>query len=143
MDTAIDRPANRPDDTLAPLPPITATLGGKVLTLGDDELVCEYVGTPAFMNPAGQVQGGMLCAMLDDVTASLVVSTLAPGEQCATLSLHTSFVRPAMPGLLRGRSTLVRRGRGVCNVEGELWQDDRLVAKASAVVMIVASRNDG
>jgi acyl-coenzyme A thioesterase PaaI-like protein len=39
---------------------------------------------------------------------------------------------------LLGRSTLVRRGRGVCNVNGELWQDDRLVATASAVCMIVA-----
>jgi len=80
----------------------------------------------------------MLCAMLDDVTATLVTSTLAEGEHCATLSLNTSFLRPAKPGRLIGRSTLVRRGRGVCNVSGELWQDDKLVATASAVCMIVA-----
>ena len=113
------------------------------MSLDDRELVCEYVGTSAFRNLAGQVQGGMLCAMLDDVSALLVVSTLEEGEHCATLSLHTSFVRPAMPGALRGRSTLVRRGRRVCNVDAELWQDDRLIATASAVLMVVAPRSDG
>src|SRR6516164_116902 len=107
----------------ASLPPITTTLGGRIVSLEADRLECEYVGAPAFLNPAGHVQGGMLCAMLDDVTALLVTSTLAGGERCATLGLNTSFVLPARPGELRGRARLVRRGRSVCNVEGELWQD--------------------
>jgi uncharacterized protein (TIGR00369 family) len=119
-------------------PPITTTLGATFVSLGDDALEAKYVGTPGFLNPAGQVQGGMLCAMLDDVTATLVTSTLAQGEHCATLNLNTSFLRPAKPGTLTGRATLVRRGRGVCNVEGELWQDGRVVATATAVCMIVA-----
>ena len=80
------------------LPAVTTTLGGTFLSLGDDTLEAQYVGAPAFLNPAGQVQGGMLCAMLDDVTATLVTSTLAEGEHCATLSLNTSFLRPAKPG---------------------------------------------
>lgn len=119
-------------------PPITTTLGGEFLALRDDALEAVYVGTAAFLNPAGHVQGGILCAMLDDVTATLVTSTLAAGEHCATLSLNTSFLRPARSGTLNGRATLVRRGRGVCNVNGELWQDGRLVATATAVCMIVA-----
>ncbi|RQH06407.1 PaaI family thioesterase [Paraburkholderia dinghuensis] len=119
-------------------PPITTTLGATFVSLSEDTLEARYVGTPAFLNPAGQIQGGMLCAMLDDVTATLVTSTLAVGEHCATLNLSTSFLRPAKPGTLTGRATLVRRGRGVCNVNGELWQDDRLLATATAVCMIVA-----
>ncbi|MCP3716396.1 MULTISPECIES: PaaI family thioesterase [unclassified Paraburkholderia] len=119
-------------------PPITTTLGATFLSLSDDALEAEYEGAPSFRNPAGQVQGGMLCAMLDDVTATLVTSTLAEGEHCATLSLNTSFLRPAKPGKLTGRATLVRRGRGVCNVHGELWQEDKLIATATAVCMIVA-----
>lgn len=118
-------------------PPVTQTLGGRVASLSDIVLESEYVGAPAFLNPAGHIQGGILCAMLDDVTALLVVSTLGDGEHCATLSLNTSFLRPAKAGKLLGRSTLVRRGRGVCNVSGELWQDDKLVATASAVCAIV------
>jgi acyl-coenzyme A thioesterase PaaI-like protein len=75
----------------------------------------------------------------DDVTATLVTATLAHGDRCATLSLHTSFLRPASLGTLLGRAKLVRRGKGVCNVQGELWQQDKLVATASAVCMIVGT----
>ncbi len=123
-------------------PPITTTLGCKILSFESDgnQLDCEYTGAKAFLNPAGHVQGGMLSAMLDDVTALLVTATLAQGEHCATLSLNTSFLRPALPGPLQARSTLVRRGKGVRNVNGELWQDGKLVATASAVCMIVAAR---
>ncbi|TDN57954.1 PaaI family thioesterase [Paraburkholderia sp. BL10I2N1] len=118
------------------LPPITTTLGGEFLSLRDNTLEAVYIGAPAFLNPAGQVQGGILSAMLDDVTATLVTSTLAEGEHCATLSLNTTYLRPAKPGRLHGRATLVRRGRGVCNVNGELWQEDKLVVTATAVCMI-------
>ncbi|HKR38668.1 MAG TPA: PaaI family thioesterase [Paraburkholderia sp.] len=119
-------------------PPVTQTLGGRVASLTDSSVLeSEYVGVPAFLNPAGHIQGGILSAMLDDVTALLVVSTLSDGEHCATLSLNTSFLRPAKVGKLLGRSTLIRRGRGVCNVSGELWQEDKLVATASAVCAIV------
>lgn len=57
--------------------------------------------------------------MLDDVTATLAMSTLAEGEHCATLSLSTSFLRPAKPGRLIGRATLVRRGRAIMPTERE------------------------
>lgn len=121
------------------LPPVTRTLGGRIVSLGNATLESEYVGSPAFANPAGHVQGGILSAMLDDVTALLVTSTLSKGEHCATLSLNVTFLRPAMPGMLLGKSTLVRRGRGACNVNGELWQGEKQVATASAVCMIVTS----
>jgi len=122
-------------------PAVTTTLGGRI-TVADLEagtLESGYVATPAFLNPAGQVQGGMLAAMLDDVTAFLVTATLADGESCATLNLNVSFLRPAKAGALTGRSTLVRRGKGVCHVSGELIQDGKTVATAVATCMVIRS----
>ena len=123
----------------APPPPIQTTLGGRITAVDIDAgtLESQYVGAPAFENPAGQVQGGTLAAMLDDVTAFLVTATLGADEFCATLNLNVSFLRPAMRGPLVGRARLVRRGREVCNVEGELMQDGRLVATAVATCMVV------
>ena len=120
-------------------PPITTTLGGEIQTADLDAGTLEstYLATPAFLNPAGQVQGGMLCAMLDDVTAFLVTATLADGEFCATLNLNVSFLRPAQAGPLEGRAQLVRRGKDVCNVNGELWQRGKRVASAVATCMVV------
>jgi uncharacterized protein (TIGR00369 family) len=122
-----------------PPPSILTTLGGRIVAVDVDAGTIEmhYVGSNAFLNPAGQVQGGTLAAMLDDVTAFLVTATLGENEFCATLNLNVSFLRPAMPGPLVGRAKLVRRGREVCNVGGELLQDGKLVATATATCMVV------
>ncbi|MGE8367651.1 PaaI family thioesterase [Cupriavidus sp.] len=123
----------------APAPAVAGLLGG-VVRAADPEvgtLESDYLATGAFLNPAGQVQGGMLGAMLDDVTAMLVTATLADGEFCATLSLNLSFLRPAQAGALQGRARLERRGRNVCNVVGELRQDGQVVATATATCMLV------
>ncbi|MFJ1253899.1 PaaI family thioesterase [Cupriavidus sp. CuC1] len=123
-------------------PPISTTLGGRIVAvdLSAGTLESEYVATAAFLNPAGQVQGGMLSAMLDDATAFLVTATLAEHEFCATLNLNVSFLRPARTGPLLGRAGLVRRGKEVCNVSGELLQDGRLVATATATCIIVGTK---
>lgn len=121
-----------------PLPAVTSTLGGVIHHVDVDagELESDYIGRDEFLNPAGQVQGGMLCAMLDDVTAMLVTASLADGEFCATLNLNVSFLRPGQRGLIKGKSRLVRRGKDVFNVSGELWQGDKLLATASATCLI-------
>jgi uncharacterized protein (TIGR00369 family) len=123
----------------AALPAVTTTLGGCItaVDLEAGTLESDYVASPAFLNPAGQVQGGMLAAMLDDATAFLVTATLADGESCATLNLNVSFLRPAKAGPLSGRATLVRRGAGVCHVSGELFQAGKTVATAAATCMVV------
>ncbi|WP_011300893.1 PaaI family thioesterase [Cupriavidus necator] len=122
----------------APVPAVAGTLGGviRAVDLEAGSLESDYVATDAFLNPVGQVQGGMLGAMLDDVTAMLVTATLEDGASCSTLNLNLSFLRPAQAGLLRGRARLERRGRNVCNVVGELSQDGKLVATATATCMV-------
>lgn len=118
--------------------PITQTLGGKVLTLDPQTgtLVMQYeIGAP-FLNPAGQVQGGILGSMLDDVTALLIVATLEPGAFCSTLGLNVSFLLPGKPGTLIGKSSFERQGKNVSHVRGEIWQGDTLIATAAAVCMV-------
>ena len=126
---------------LAP-PPVFGLLGGSIRQVDTQggTLEVEYTATPAFLNPAGTVQGGMLCAMLDDLCAAVVDATLHAGEGVATLSLNTSFIRPAQPGALLGRSRIVRRGRDVCFVQGVLLQQDQEVANASAVCKLIPPR---
>jgi uncharacterized protein (TIGR00369 family) len=127
-----------------PAPAVSTLLGGHIesVDLSAGTLESGYVATEAFLNPAGQVQGGMLGAMLDDVTAFLVTATLAEHEHCATLNLNVSFLRPASPGAIAGRARLVRRGKGVCHVHGELLQGGRQVATATATCMVLSTRPD-
>lgn len=101
-------------------------------------LTSTYRARADFLNPGGTVQGGMISAMLDDLTASLVDATLAAGQGVATLSLNIAFLRPAAVGMLAGEARMLRRGRDICNVMGTLLQDGKEVATAVAVCKIVA-----
>ena len=120
--------------------PVLALLGGEMefVDAAAGTLRARYEGRADFRNPAGTVQGGMLSAMLDDVTASLVDATLAAGHGVATLSLNVSFLRPAQVGVIQAEATLLRRGRDVCHVMGTLRQDGKDVASATAVCKIVS-----
>lgn len=118
--------------------PVTHLLCQRIqqLDLQAGTIVVQYQATEQFLNPARQVQGGMISAMLDDVTAVLVTAMLEPGEFCATLSLNTAFLSSAQTGSLLGKARLERQGKTICNVCGELWQGERLVATATAVCMV-------
>ncbi|GAB3354528.1 MULTISPECIES: PaaI family thioesterase [Giesbergeria] len=118
--------------------PVTHLLDQQIqaLDLAAGTIVVHYQATEQFLNPARQVQGGMLSAMLDDVTAVLVTATLEPGTFCATLSLNTSFLSSAKAGPVIGKARFERQGKNICNVCGELWQGDTLVASATAVCMV-------
>lgn len=119
-------------------PPVFLLLGGRFLEVDAEAglLRSQYTAAETFRNPAGAVQGGMLGAMLDDATASLVDSTLKSGEWVATLNLNLSFLRPARPGLIQAEARIVRRGRDVCHVQAVLSQDGKEVASAQATCLI-------
>lgn len=122
-----------------PPPPVATLLGEQIhaVDLAAGTLQTDYVADERFCNPAGGVQGGMLGAMLDALTAGLVDATLAPGQVVATLSLNLQFQGAARPGVLNGRAWLSKRGREVCFVQAELAQQGKLVASAQAVCKII------
>jgi uncharacterized protein (TIGR00369 family) len=87
-------------------------------------------------NPMKQVQGGYLCAMLDECMS--VACMVASGMTCVapTAEMKTSFFRPAMPGRLRGVGRVVRWGRTLAFTEGELYDSEgRMVAKATGTAV--------
>ena len=124
----------------APRAPAITLLGSRIeaVDAAAGTLSARYEAPRDFLNPAGTVQGGMLSAMLDDLTASLVDATLGAGQGVATLSLNVSFLRPAQVGPLQGQARLLRRGREVCHVFGTLSQNGQDVATAQAVCKIVS-----
>lgn len=97
------------------------------------------------LNEGGVVHGGALVTLLDVVMGSAVVSMidLDQGEWCATQTLSTDFIRPALEGSLRAVGTVDRRGSLAANVTGEVFNDDgEIVARASGVWAIRQSGND-
>lgn len=125
-------------DGKLPPPKAAATLGMTVIKVDTDAGVLEadFEGSEAFCNPAGNIQGGFLSAMLDDTMGPALAAQLAAGEFAPTLNLNVQFLAPARPGKLKGIGRVDRRGGGVGFLSGELYQGDRLVAKATATAAI-------
>lgn len=122
-----------------PPPPVSVLLKQRIVRvdLERGELDAEFEADASFANPAGHVQGGMLAAMLDALTASVVDATLQAGERVASLNLNVCFLKAAQLGPIQGRAHLVRKGRTVAHAGAELLQGDIAVASATAVCMVV------
>ena len=100
-----------------------------------------FTATERFLNPIGVIQGGLLAAMLDDTMGPALVATLGPGQFAPTADLHVQFLRPARPGRLTGRGRVVRRGKDIAFMAGELLDDSgQIVATATATAQIRAVR---
>jgi uncharacterized protein (TIGR00369 family) len=92
---------------------------------------------PQLLNKLGIIQGGMLAAMLDEAMTLAVGLSLAWGEISPTLELQVNFIRAAQLGRIRGMGRVLRRGKSVAFLEGELTTEGgALIATASATVSI-------
>ena len=120
-------------------PPAAELLGWKLVEIDPDQGTIEvaFTAIEQFLNPAGTVQGGFLAAMLDDTLGPALVATLGEGEWAPTTDLHVQFLRSAAPGELRGQGRIVRRGKDVAFLAGELRDSGgELVATATATAAI-------
>jgi uncharacterized protein (TIGR00369 family) len=120
-------------------PAAATTLGWELVAVDPDAGTIEvsFTATDQFRNPVGVVQGGFLAAMLDDTLGPALVATLGPGEFAPTADLHVQFLRPARPGRLVGRGRIVKRGKDIGFLAGELLDESgTVVGTATATAQI-------
>ena len=121
-----------------PQPRCAETLGLAFTNVDADKgtVEVEFQAKPEFLNPAGNIQGGFLAAMLDDTLGPALSAMLNPGEFAPTLNLNVLFHKPANVGVIKGIGRVIKKGRDVCSMQGELFQNDQLLASASATAII-------
>lgn len=147
-DPVFDNSAGAPPDDAALLarfrnssnrPKGSETLGFEMVGVSQADMRVDVLfdAREEFCNPMGQIQGGYLCAMLDEVMS--VAGVVASGMTAVmpTLEMKTQFLRPAMPGQkLRGVGRVVKWGKTIAFTEGELFDaEGRLLAKATGTAM--------
>jgi uncharacterized protein (TIGR00369 family) len=125
-------------------PPAAVLLGWKLVEVDPDAGTIEvaFTATEQFLNPAGDVQGGFLAAMLDDTLGPALVATLGEGEWAPTVDLQVQFLRPAKPGALYGRGRVVRRGRDIAFLAGDLRAEGGQVVATATATAAVRRRGD-
>ncbi len=115
------------------------TLGFELLAVrqADREVEVRFEARADLLcNPMGQIQGGYVCAMLDECMSVAGMISSGMTHVVPTLEMKTSFLRPAMPGALRAVGRVIKWGRTICFTEGELYDGEgRLLAKASGTAI--------
>jgi uncharacterized protein (TIGR00369 family) len=127
----LDDPANHP--------PSARHLGFELIDFSVDGGWAEIAFTPRaeFANPQGTVQGGFVCAMLDDamgVTASISqrFTILVP-----TLQISVSYLRPTPMARVIARGEVLRMGSATAHLQGSLrLPDGTLLATAAAAAVL-------
>lgn len=125
----------------AAMPPVAQLLGWQLEEIDPSRgtIVVRYDARTEFTNPLGDIQGGLLAAMLDDTMGPALVATLPPGQFAPTLEMKVSYLAPARVGPLWGHGRVVKRGGTISFVEADLVDADGLiVARASATVRVIS-----
>jgi len=121
------------------------TLGFRMLSVSQErkEVEVAFEAKPELLaNPMKQVQGGYLCAMLDECMSVACMVASGMTAVAPTVEMKTSFFRPATFGPLKGIGRVVRWGKTIAFTEGELYDSEgRLVAKASGTAVPTPFKN--
>jgi uncharacterized protein (TIGR00369 family) len=91
-------------------------------------------------NPLGVVHGGLVCTLLDSVTACALHTTLAPGQGITSIEIKVSFMRPVRlsSGVLTATGRVIKTGSRVCFCEGLVSDErDEIVATATSTLVVL------
>lgn len=127
--------------------PASAYLGLEILDVDKEARTIKvaFNAGPELCNLWGGIQGGMVAAMLDDVMSLAVGLDLEWGQISPTLELKVSMLNAARPGRILGEGKVIKRGKSVGFIEGELFSEDGtlLATGSSTATFVTLKKKDG
>lgn len=119
-------------------PPCSDTLGMRLAALSQNEqwVRMEFDVPQMFANPTGAVQGGFICAMMDEAMSTAVIIASNVTMTAPTLEMKTSYLKRLMPGPASVTARILRLGKSAAFMEADCF-DARgdLVARATATAI--------
>ena len=118
--------------------PIPRTFGIRYLEWGPGWLEGEFKPAPRFANASGFVQGGVLSVFLDNLMGQSAYTLAGAGQVLSTAEMSLHYLEPAPLGLLKGSARVVKRGRQIFFVEGEVRDSEgRPLVRARATLLVL------
>jgi len=116
-------------------PPCTETVSMRLTHVDQAKMIAryEFEAKQDFANPTGAIQGGFICAMMDEAMSALAIIASNVTMNAPTLEMKVSFLRPLFVGKATAEARILKWGKSTCFIEAELFDPaGQLVAKASA-----------
>lgn len=96
----------------------------------------EYTPPPSFASPRGAVQGGLIGGFLDEVMGTALLAATDGELLPLNLDCTMSFVRMVPLETITAKGRVVKLGRRVAFLEGELFDKaGNLLARATSTAM--------
>jgi len=97
--------------------------------------------TEKTLNPNRTVQGGMMTALLDDVTSILIIYESKGALYPNSTNLHSLHHRPLFEGKVVATASIINKGKNIATIKGELFNSDGKLA-ATLMHTVVLTKAD-
>ena len=112
----------------------------KLVDYSEDYLELDGEFPDETLNPDGSVQGGMMTSMLDDVTALLLIIKSNATIYPSSTNLHSHHHRPLLKGKVKAKAYLIKQGRTIASVRGELYDSEGRLATTLMHTVFIQKR---
>jgi uncharacterized protein (TIGR00369 family) len=116
-------------------------LGIQLTACGKGWCETKLLLTPAHLQQHGLAHAGVVMTMADHTCGGAAGSSVAEDKDVITVENKTSFLRPASGAELVCRAQVLRAGKSLVFVEGEVWSEREgervLVAKMSSTLAVI------
>ena len=105
-----------------------------------EEITLRFTAPASFVTPRGSVQGGLVAGFLDEVMGWAHVWATGHAEAPLNLDITMTLLRPVMAGPLVGKGRVIKRGKRVIFLEGELFDGEGVLLARSTSTAIPTPR---
>lgn len=136
---AAERAANEPRPQQSGYRALAELFGYRIVAFGEGRCVAEWTPGPPFVNSAGNVWGGAVSAIVDNICAMAAAAAIdPPPRHLPTVSMHVDFLRPLSVGgtyLLRGHALRVGKRLAVADTH-VMDTGEQLLARATCTYSV-------
>ena len=105
-----------------------------------ETITMRFTAPDSFVSPRGSVQGGLVAGFLDEAMGWAHVIATEGAEAPLNLDINMTLLKPVLPGPLLAKGRVVRRGKRVIFLEGELFDESGAVLARSTSTAIPTPR---
>ena len=123
--------------------PFFSLMGIEIGSYGKGRAELILTVRPDMHNGVGWLQGGLYIALCDEAMALALFTALEEGSSIATISESTSFLQGVRNGRIKARAEVVKIGRRVAFMEGQVCSEDgSVLTETHASFAIFARRQE-
>ncbi len=129
-----------------PLPceysPFARLLGLRIASMQPGRAEGQLEVADNLTNNLGVTHGAVIFALADSAMGGAVYGLMEANESCQAAEVSIRYLKPAAPGGLVCHASVGARRGNLVTAEGEIWQQQTLIAKAQGKYYVMTRGSD-